>query len=199
MAVEALPVFCHYNDLVLGQDIVSKGINMVKFRNDFHNYAVSWMDLHRDSKNLARRLVEKGSWFGLIAITRGGLVPAAIVARELGVRNIDTLCISSYDEQVMEGLELIKKPEEAIAVGGKGWLVIDDLVDTGNTAKEARKLLPQAHFATVYAKAEGISAVDTFVKEFEQDTWVVFPGDTEPQYIRPRVDGGGATLNEKED
>jgi xanthine phosphoribosyltransferase len=33
----------------------------------------------------------------VIAITRGGLVPAAIVARELGVRVIDTVCIASYD------------------------------------------------------------------------------------------------------
>src|SRR5262249_57736165 len=63
------------------------------------NFPVTWEELHRNAKALAWRLIEKGPWKGIVAITRGGLVPAAIVARELEVRLIDTICIPSYDER----------------------------------------------------------------------------------------------------
>ncbi|MDW8469088.1 MAG: hypothetical protein RML56_09075, partial [Burkholderiales bacterium] len=59
---------------------------------------VSWVGLaHRDARYLARVLLEKGRWKGIIAVTRGGLVPAALVARELDLRLIDTVCVTSYD------------------------------------------------------------------------------------------------------
>jgi len=48
-------------------------------------FPVSWDQLHRDARALAWRLAELGPWKGIIAITRGGLVPAAVVARELEI------------------------------------------------------------------------------------------------------------------
>ena len=68
---------------------------------------------------------------------------------------------------------------------GKGWLIVDDLVDTGTTGRIVREMLPKAHFATVYAKPAGRPMVDTFVTEVSQDTWILFPWDTEPQYAQP--------------
>ncbi|MBC8443774.1 MAG: xanthine phosphoribosyltransferase, partial [Deltaproteobacteria bacterium] len=59
-------------------------------------YPISWDQLHRDSRALAWRLLEIGPFMGIVAITRGGLVPAAIIARELDVRLVDTVCVSSY-------------------------------------------------------------------------------------------------------
>ena len=50
---------------------------------------VSWEELHRTAKALAWRLLEE-QFDGVIAITQGGLVPAAIVARELE-KVVDTL------------------------------------------------------------------------------------------------------------
>ena len=72
---------------------------------------------------------------------------------------------------------------------GSGFLMIDDLVDTGRTARVARKLLPQAHFATLYAKPEGRPIVDTCVKEFKQNKWIHFPWDIEYRFARPIKDG----------
>ena len=66
--------------------------------------------------------------------------------------------------------------------------MIDDLVDTGATAKEARKVLPKAHFATIYAKPSGRPFVDTFISEVSQETWIFFPWDTEVQYVEPLAD-----------
>jgi hypothetical protein len=54
-------------------------------------FPVSWDQFHRDCRALTWRLNEVGPFHAVIAITRGGLVPAAIVARELGVRVIDTV------------------------------------------------------------------------------------------------------------
>ena len=140
------------------------------------NFPVTWEELHRTSKALAWRLIEAGPFKGIVAVTRGGLVPAAVVARELDIRVIDTLCITSYDEFKQGSLSILKSA--AAADGGKGWLIIDDLVDTGRTAQEVRRLLPEAHFATVYAKPAGRPMVDTFITEVSQDTWIYFPWDT---------------------
>ena len=147
------------------------------------SFPVSWEQLHRDAKALAWRLTEKGPWRGIVAITRGGLVPAAIVARELEVRLVDTVCISSYDHQDQGALTVLKGVDD----DGEGLLIVDDLVDTGRTAKLVRDMLPRAHFATVYAKPAGRLTVDTFITEVSQDTWIYFPWDMELQFVQPIV------------
>ena len=68
----------------------------------------------------------------------------------------------------------ILKPA-SMAEDGEGWLIIDDLVDTGETGKMLRQMMPKAHFATVYAKPSGRPVVDTFITEVSQDTWIFFP------------------------
>ena len=162
---------------------------MPKFRDDVINQSVTWVEVHRDTKQLSRMLMDHGPWKGIIALTRGGLVPAAIVARELNIFYVDTLCISTYDEQVIEKANVLKTPAQAVEDEGKGWLLVDDLVDTGTTAREARRILPKAHFATIFAKPKGRECVDTCVSEVSQDTWIYFPWDTEPQYVMPIADG----------
>ncbi len=144
-------------------------------------FPVSWDELHRDAKALAWRLASLGPFDGIVAVTRGGLVPAHIIARELDIRLIDTVCISSYDETEQRAPQILKK----VGGDGSGWLVVDDLVDTGQTGRILRAMLPRAHFATVYAKPEGRPLVDTFVTEVSQDTWILFPWDMEPQYAKP--------------
>ena len=153
-------------------------------------FPVSWQELHRDAKALAWRLVGGGPWKGIVAITRGGLVPAAIVARELEIRVIDTVSVSSYEHQTLHGSKVLKGLSHEVTenAGGPGrWLIIDDLVDTGTTAKVVRDLMPGAHFATIYAKPAGKPMVDTYITEVSQDTWIYFPWDTEPQFVQPIV------------
>ncbi len=148
-------------------------------------FPVSWEQLHRDSRALAWRLLDQNEYFkGLVAITRGGLVPAAIIARELDIRLVDTVCVSSYDWQDHSGEVEVLKP---LAMTGEGWLLIDDLVDTGKTARIVRDMLPKAHFATVYAKPQGRPLVDTFVTEVSQDTWILFPWDADSQFAEPII------------
>ncbi|MDJ0948012.1 MAG: xanthine phosphoribosyltransferase [Alphaproteobacteria bacterium] len=145
------------------------------------NFPVSWQELHRDSKALAWRLVEGGPWTGVIGVARGGLVPATVIARELDLRMVDTACVSSYEHKTRSDVEILKSPPG----DGDGWLVIDDLVDTGGTFRALREIIPKAHFATVYAKPAGRPMVDSYVTEVSQDTWIQFPWDTEPQFATP--------------
>jgi xanthine phosphoribosyltransferase len=144
-------------------------------------YPVSWDQFHRDARALAWRLNGAGPFAAIVAVTRGGLVPAAIVARELDLRVIETVCVASYDHMNQGELRLLKRPAPdviALSHGGEGALIVDDLVDTGRTAKIVRDLLPKAHYATVYAKPLGRPLVDTFITEVSQDTWIHFPWDT---------------------
>lgn len=146
------------------------------------SFPVSWDMFHRDARALAWRLADQGPFAAIVAIARGGLVPAAIVARELGVRAIETVCVASYDHMARGEARIIKGvgPDILALAGGEGGalLVIDDLVDTGQTARAVRGLLPKAHLATVYAKPQGRPLVDTFITEVSQDTWIFFPWDT---------------------
>ena len=148
------------------------------------NFPVSWDQLHRDARALAWRLIERGPWEGVVAVTRGGLVPAAIVARELNIRLIETVCIVTRRGQAVGEPVILK----ALSGDGEGWLIVDDLVDTGTTARIVREMHPKAHFATVYAKPEGRPSVDTFITEVSQDTWILFPWDAELQFTEPVVD-----------
>ncbi|HXF54242.1 MAG TPA: xanthine phosphoribosyltransferase [Hyphomicrobiaceae bacterium] len=153
-------------------------------------FPVSWDQFHRDARALAWRLADKGPFEAIVCITRGGLVPAAIVARELGLRLIECVCIASYRNETHQGeLAVLKEIAPSVrALGngrGKGILVIDDLTDTGKTAAMVRSMLPDAHFAAVYAKPQGSPVVDTFVTEVSQDTWIYFPWDLELKYADP--------------
>jgi xanthine phosphoribosyltransferase len=149
-------------------------------------FIVTWDQFHRDCKALSWRLVEKNiEWKGIVAITRGGMIPAGIIARELEIKLVDTVCISSYDDQSQRAAKILKDINKPLIGDGAGWLVIDDLVDTGGTAKILREMLPKAHLATVYAKPAGEPLVDTYVTWVSQDTWIYFPWDVDAQPTEP--------------
>jgi len=149
---------------------------------DYRRYfPVSWEEMHRDARALSWRLAEQGPWRGVVAVARGGLIPAQIVARELELRLIDTICIASYDDQTRREPEILKSMEGS----GEGWVIVDDLVDTGRTGRIVREMLPKAHFATVYAKPKGREVVDSFITEVSQDTWILLPWDQQPQFVQP--------------
>ena len=152
-------------------------------------FHVSWDQLHRDARALSWRLDGQGpgtgAWKAVVAITRGGMAPAMIVARELDIRTVDTISVKSYNHQTQAEPKVIKPPNSELIGDGSGVLVIDDLVDTGETIKTIRLKLPNAHYATVYAKPSGRKQVDTFITEVSQDTWIYFPWDMEMKPAPP--------------
>jgi xanthine phosphoribosyltransferase len=157
-------------------------------------FPVSWDQFHRDARALAWRLSDKGTWQAIVCVTRGGMVPAMIIARELGIRTIETICVASYHEyQEQGGLRVLKPvaPQIVDLAGGDGSavLIIDDLVDTGKTARLVRDMLPKGHYATLYAKPQGRPMVDTFITEVSQETWIYFPWDMGLSFQPPIAQG----------
>ncbi|MBS1090968.1 xanthine phosphoribosyltransferase [Gluconobacter sp. Dm-74] len=157
-----------------------------------HYATVTWDQLHRDARLLASTLMQKhGPFRGIVAITRGGLIPAAILGREMGCRLIESVSVISYagEEGTQHEPKVVKPP---VAAGdGESFLIVDDLVDSGVTARIVRELLPKAVFACLYAKPEGKPFTDHYVTEVAQDTWVLFPWDTAPLFVPPLVRSEG--------
>lgn len=147
-------------------------------------YIVTWDLLHSYARTIAKRLMPAEQWQGIIAVSRGGLVPGALLARELGIRYVDTICIYSYDEHKQRQLNILKKAEG----DGQGFLVIDDLVDTGNTAKAILTIYPKAYFVTIFAKPAGRKLVNDYVIDINQNTWIEQPWDMGVVFIPPLVE-----------
>lgn len=140
---------------------------------------VTWDEFHRDAQILASKLIPLGPWRGIVAISRGGLVPAAIFARVLNIRIVETVSVVAYDQLGIGDEETLGEPKVTklpdFAGDGEGFLIVDDLVDSGSTARVVRKMLPKAPFACVYAKPAGRDLADYVLTEVSQDTWIILP------------------------
>ncbi len=145
---------------------------------------ISWEQFHSDARALASKLINRKDLKKIICVTRGGLFPAAVLARELEIRWIDTICVVGYDEESRGShASLLKVPE----TDGEGVLVVDDLVDSGRTGRIIRELMPKAYFVTMYAKPKGQEVVDDFVISVDQNTWILFPWEAELSPASPLV------------
>lgn len=145
-------------------------------------YVVTWDMFQMHARKLSERLLPASQWKGIIAVSRGGLFPAAVLARELGVRHVETVCIASYHDHVEQGeLKVLHRAEG----DGEGFIVVDDLVDTGNTARAIREMYPKARFVTVFAKPAGAPLVDDYVIDIPQDTWIEQPWDLGLTFVPP--------------
>ncbi len=156
-----------------------------------HYATVTWDQLHRDARSLAAMLVPLGPFRGIVAVTRGGLIPAAIVARELECRLVESVSVVAYEDEERSEPRVLKRPDAA--GDGEGFVIVDDLVDSGVTARTVRGLLPRAHFACLYAKPAGRGMAQSFVAEVAQDTWILFPWDTAPLFVPPLARGRAAS------
>ena len=136
---------------------------------------ITWEEFHQHTKHLAQKIKNNGDYNKIIAISRGGLIPAGIIAYELDIRDTQAINISSYDGEKQRQLGDIKIDANVGDVDEK-TLVVDDLSDTGTTFKLIRQLFPKATLAAVYAKPVGLNYVDVYSLDIP-DKWIVFPWD----------------------
>lgn len=142
----------------------------------------SWEKIHRDCDTLSAQLKNK-KFVGILSVTRGGMIPACLVAQELGIKRIETIGYTSYQDQNDTGvLSQIKAPYD-VDKKGLGWLVVDDLCDSGRTFGEIRKVFINAMYATLYVKPTGKIETDYFVEEHPQDTWIYFPWELKSGFL----------------
>lgn len=139
-------------------------------------FCISWQEFHSDTKQLVEKIKAAGTFNRIVAVSRGGLIPAGIIAYELNIRNCETINMSSYEA------DGTRRPDDKIELRANldnidsQTLIIDDLSDTGRTYKILRGLFPQAKFVTVYSKAAGVSEVDIYAR-LMPDQWIEFPWD----------------------
>ncbi|WP_294611433.1 xanthine phosphoribosyltransferase [uncultured Gilliamella sp.] len=166
------------------QEIKAKKQHKAELIAEKKKFTVTWEMLQAYGRELSKRLLPANQWKGIIAVSRGGLVPAAILARELSIRYVDTVCISSYDHDHQREKIVLKQANG----DGEGFIVIDDLVDTGSTAHTIRDMYPKAHFVTIFAKPAGKPLVDDYIIDIAQDTWIEQPWDTGVVFVKPVSD-----------
>lgn len=137
---------------------------------------LSWEDFHKHCRRLAELIKQSGKTYTrILAVSRGGLLPAGILAYELNIRDCETVNMSSYDaggRRREDGAVELRADKSA----DEQTLVIDDISDSGRTFKLLRQIYPQACFVAVYVKEAGESAVDLFAQKLP-DRWLVFPWD----------------------
>jgi xanthine phosphoribosyltransferase len=114
----------------------------------------------------------------VIGVANGGIYPAGRVADQLGLdyREIEIKAYRGRSKAALEVIRSIDDPGQ-----GEGLLVVDDIVDSGDTALAIRQMLPKAAFLSVYAKAQGLGKLEAdgephlCAERFAQDVWIVFP------------------------
>jgi len=138
-------------------------------------FVVSPDMLQSDARLLAEHIHSQwpGTFRKIVGISRGGLVPAVIIARELDIRVVETLSIKTYNKFAVSEPAVVKMPAlEFLGENSYDVLVVDDLVDTGATFVAARTMMPHARFVAVYAKPQGLPHTDMYVRDVPQDIWI---------------------------
>ncbi len=141
-------------------------------------FYISWEEFHKDSQELSKKIkLMDLNIKGIVCITRGGLVPSAIIASELDIRKIETYGIKTYSDshEQEKNYEILSIPVEALKDQGEGWIVIDELVDTGKTANYIMNQLPLAKLFAVYTKLPNQKNISIYIKEFNKNIWLCFP------------------------
>ena len=135
----------------------------------------TYEEMHEKAVKLGHLIKSKNIDFDkMVVVSRGGFVPAAVVAYTLGIQDVDIVSIQSYIHREAGKAIVHRAPKTEEIV-----LVIDDIVDKGGTAKALKEYMPNMHLAVIYAKPRGLPLASTYVEEITQDNWPVFPWDEE--------------------
>lgn len=116
----------------------------------------------------------------IVAVARGGLVPARILSDLLETTDIAVIQVEFYVGIAKTRLQPNLKQALTIPIQGKKALIVDDISDTGKTLQLAKNHLTQhgaseVKIATLYTKPQSTAQPDFFEKETSR--WVVFPWD----------------------
>ena len=141
---------------------------------------VTWEELDRLVGVLAEQLAGR-EFDVLMAITRGGMVPAGMLAYRLGLRDILVAAVEYYDAAGKPGphptfLQFPADPQ----LRGRQVLIVDEVWDSGTTINAVTERVRQAggHPTTAvvhYKPARSVGASVPDVHAVETDAWVVYP------------------------
>ncbi len=146
---------------------------------------LEWSDITRLAAKLVRQL-DPADYDVVLAVTRGGMIPGALLSEALNLRNVMTAAVMFYqgEQQALEEPHFLQFPGDALLLG-KRVLIVDDVWDSGKTAVAVRERVEQAggaptvavlHYKPRHSRFPD-DAPDFFGEE--TDAWIVYPWDPE--------------------
>jgi len=140
---------------------------------------LKWERVQRLCKELANEIRECENMeevYGIIAVTRGGLIPAGILSHELGIHNIDTIGFTSYDNKVQGSLRCNKEPSIVDMTDLNKHIIVEDIVDSGTTLKALREYFPLSWPVASLVVRCSVDDRPTYIGHVEEtNEWVTFP------------------------
>ena len=148
-------------------------------------FPVSWDQFHRDARALAWRLSgSRQDWRAVVCITRGGMVPAGMMAYHLKLRNILVAAVEFYSGVARRAQQptFLQFPADPF-ISGKRILIVDDIWDSGKTIMAVKERVRAAGGTPITAVLHYKPTASMFEDrpDFYVETtsaWIVYPWET---------------------
>ncbi|EEH64435.1 phosphoribosyl transferase domain protein [Gleimia coleocanis DSM 15436] len=156
---------------------------------------LDWPTFGQAMRDVTQEIVNTG-WVPdlIVAIARGGLLPAGAISYAMGVKAIGTMNVEFYTDvhETLPEPVLLPPLMDVSALEGKKVLVVDDVADSGKTLKMVMELIAEkglsldggasvkvdAKCAVIYKKPQSVIDPDFTWKE--TDLWINFPWSSQP-------------------
>jgi hypoxanthine phosphoribosyltransferase len=142
---------------------------------------ISWSRFYSLSRILARRIHDSGFKPDVIvAIGRGGYMPARIISDFLHIMNLSSFKIEHYQGTRKNPVPLIKYPLGR-GVSGEKVLLVDDVCDSGGTFEladrhlEEQMQLKEARTAVIHFKKTSSFIPDYYAGRIIKWRWIIYP------------------------
>lgn len=146
-----------------------------------HCQVVSWNRFYELARKLARQVIDSGYQPEVIvAIGRGGYVPARILSDFLGQMNLTGFKIEHYRHAHKERTATVRYPLTA-DVAGRRVLLVDDVADSGDTFAVALEHLnslgspAEIRSAVLHYKIVSPYVPDYFASKVLKWRWIIYP------------------------
>ena len=142
---------------------------------------LSWEDVAESSRILAEKVAAGPVVHDVIlAITRGGLIPAGMMSHILGIRDVASVALERYHGRTPSRIRVLRAPDWRV-FRGKSVLIVDEIVEEGVTMEYVRRSLSEADVplstAVLYHKGKSANP-DYFAHCVPPALWVAFPWET---------------------
>ncbi|OCG74221.1 phosphoribosyltransferase [Microbacterium sediminis] len=141
---------------------------------------LTWQGFGDATRELSRRIVDSGFVPEVVvAIARGGLLPAGAIAYGLGVKNCGAINMEFYTGigTVLDAPEVLPPALDMEYLDGRRVLLVDDVADSGRTLRMAVDMLRErgadVRSVTIYTKPATIIQPDYAWRD--TDLWIDFP------------------------
>ena len=140
---------------------------------------LSWEEIDKITVELVNKI--KTSGFKpdyLVGITVGGLIPLGLLAKSMDINTVVTVSANSYEGQKRGNLNITYLP--SINLTGKKVLLIDEIVESGETLKQISEILINKYKVGELKTSVFVINKDKckFLPDFhvvETTEWVLFP------------------------